>query len=38
LRLIELGDYRPLKNSREENRLCRGMLAHESLPIGLKTA
>jgi hypothetical protein len=33
--LIELGNYRLLKNSWEENPLCRGMLGHESLPIGI---
>ena len=38
MRLIELGNYRSLKNSREENTLCRGMLGHESLRIGRKTA
>jgi hypothetical protein len=38
MRLIELGNYRPLKNSWEENTLCRGMLGHESLRIGRKTA
>jgi hypothetical protein len=34
--LIELGNYRPLKNSWEENTLCRGMLGHESHQIGIK--
>jgi len=36
--LIKFGNYRSLKNSGKENALCRGMLGHESLRIGLETA